>query len=505
MAKENANQKKKLINDMPHNLEAEQSLLGCLLLDARIQLEVASFLREEDFYSESHKLIFKGMYTLIKANQPIDLVTLSDVLDKNDTLNKVGGIAYLTELANVIPSSANYQKYLDIVRRDSLLRKIISGSMDVIDNCHQSIDKEQALAFAEKTIFDISETQDTSTMKTIGAVIPNVMQKFDELTKGTSKFHGLKTNYRDLDKMLTGLHKGNLIILAARPAFGKTSFAMNIVEQVALQGKTCAVFSLEMSAEELAQRMVCSCAGIDSKRAASGSMNRSDWIKVKQAVDKLSDAKIYIDDSAITTPAEILSKCRRIKTSAGGLDLVMIDYIQLMQGDGKRRDEGRQQEVADMSRSLKVMAKELQVPVLALSQLNRAIESRRGKPKLSDLRESGSIEQDADIVMFIHRPDKDGEENAIPNVAEIIVEKNRHGEQGSVSLLFKGSCTRFVTYDSPSPENNSVQSQEEPDVNGEQVDFSAENTNNDQMENNEESEQPLDLDAELYGKTYKKL
>ncbi len=451
MAKETGKTKRG-VGEMPHNLEAEQSLLGCLLLDTKIQVEVASFLRAEDFYSESHKIIFKAMNELIKSNQPVDLVTLSDILDKDDALNKVGGIQYITELANVIPSSANFQKYVDIVTRDSLLRRIIAGSLEIVDECHQSIDKNQALAFAEKTIFDISESEETSTMQPIGAIIPEVMKRLDELSKDSSSYHGIKTKFSGLDNLLNGLHKSDLVIVAARPAVGKTSFSMNIVENVALQGHTCAVFSLEMGREQLAQRMVCSVAEVSMEHALKGRMNKSEWVRIAKARELLSDAKIYIDDSAATTPQEILSKCRRLKRKVGGLDLVMIDYIQLMQTANKRRDDGRQQEVSEISRNLKIMAKELEVPVIALSQLNRAVETRKGRPKLADLRESGAIEQDADIVMFIHRPDRDATEKELnegtvkPNVAEIIIEKHRNGPTGIVQLFFKGECTKFVDY-----------------------------------------------------------
>ena len=437
------------IGDMPHNLEAEQALLGCLLLDTKIQVEVSAYIRKEDFYAESHKYIFSAMEQIIAENKPVDLVTLIDVLEKQGELEQVGGVEYITELTNVMPSSANYQRYLDIVKRDAMLRKLITGSAEIIENSRTSLDSDGALAYAEKKIFDISTEADTSEVAKISSVIPSVMTKLDELSKDKSSYHGIKTKFRGIDAITKGLHGSDLIILAARPAVGKTSFAMNIVENLALQGYSCAVFSLEMSKEQLAQRLIFSVAGVSMENALSGKMNKTEWMMVTRAKEMLSNTKIFIDDSAMITPQEVLSKCRRIKKKEG-LDFVMIDYIQLMNTVSKRRDENRQQEISDISRNLKILAKELNVPVLALSQLSRAVETRKGRPQLSDLRESGAIEQDADIVMFIHRPDKSATEKEIAenkvqqNVAEILIEKHRSGSTGMVKLYFKGECTKFL-------------------------------------------------------------
>ncbi len=435
------------VREMPHSLEAEQALLGCLLIDVKIQVEIAAFLVEDDFYAESHKYIFNAMLEIIKDNKPVDFVTLTDYLEKNAELERAGGITYITELTNVMPSAANYQRYLDIVKRDSMLRKLIKGSTEIIKECEGSMDSEAALAYAEKTVFDISNTADTSELVKISSVLPEVMNKFDELSKNKSNYHGIKTNFKGLDNLLNGLHGSDLMILAARPAMGKTSFAMNIVEAVATQGYTCAVFSLEMGKEQLSQRMMCSVAGVSMESALKGKMNKTEWLKIAKAREVLSNAKIYIDDSSLITAEQILSKCRRLKKKSG-LDFVMIDYIQLMSTSKKL--DSRQQEIQDISRNLKILAKELNVPVLALSQLSRAVETRKGRPQLSDLRESGAIEQDADIVMFIHRPDKVATEkelasgNVKQNVAEIIIEKHRNGPQGVVELYFKGECTKFL-------------------------------------------------------------
>ncbi len=449
---------KKFTGDLPHSIEAEQALLGCLLLDTKIQVEIASSLSEEDFFAESHKYIFNAMNELIKNNKPVDLVMLTDSLEKEGTLEQAGGIEYIAGLTDIMPSTANYYSYYDIVKRDSLLRRLILGSSEIIKECQGTTEMNEALAYAEKKIFDISETADNSEMVKIGMVIPQVINKFDELSKDKSAYRGIKTKFRDLDRILNGLHGRDLMILAARPAVGKTSFAMNIVENLALQGYTCAVFSLEMGKDQLVQRMICSVAGVNMGNALRGQMSRTEWLKVAKAREMLSNAKIYIDDSSMITPQEMLSKCRRLKRKTGALDFVMVDYIQLMNGSGKKNEENRQQEISNISRNLKIMAMELNVPVLALSQLSRAVETRKGRPQLSDLRESGAIEQDADIVMFIHRPDKNASEKELAegrikqNVAEIIIEKHRNGSQGTVELYFKGECTKFLNLNSDTGE-----------------------------------------------------
>lgn len=464
MAEKNKKLSGKIYGDMPHSTEAEQALLGCMLIDPVIQNEISGNIKPEHFYSESHKCIFSAMDEVIKENKSVDLVTLIDVLDKKGELEVAGGINYITDLTSIMPSSANYQKYLDIVLRDSMLRKLISGSAEIIENSKSSLDSKNALAYAEKTIYDISNTADTSEIVKINNIIPDVMTKFDELSKSTSSYHGIKTKFTGLDALLKGLHGSDLMIIAARPAVGKTSFAMNIVENVALQGKSCAVFSLEMSKEQLVQRMLCSIACVNMGNALTGKMNKTEWMHIARAKELLNNANIFIDDSAMITPEEVLSKCRRLKKKSG-LDLVMIDYIQLMSTKNSKKDENRQQEISEISRNLKILAKELNVPVLALSQLSRAVESRKGRPQLSDLRESGAIEQDADIVMFIHRPDKSATEKELSegkvqqNVAEIIVDKHRNGPTGLIKLYFKGEYTKFLNLNEQTsePEEESVE------------------------------------------------
>lgn len=451
---------KNVIRDMPHSYEAERSLLGCIMIDPKVQVELGGFLAEEDFFTESHKYIFAAMTELLRANKTIDIVTLTDLLEKQGNLRNAGDIGYITELTNVMPSSAQYRTYYDIVKRDAMLRKLIAGSAEIIEECRKSTDEKNSLAVAEKIIYDVSDTADTSEVYKISSVLPAVMTRLDELTKDKSKFHGIKTGYFGLDRILNGFHGSDLMILAARPAVGKTSLAMNIVENIALKGYSCAVFSLEMSKEQLVQRMLCSVAGVNMENMVKGKMQKSEWLKVAKAREMLNNASIYIDESSMISPEEILSKCRRIKRKFG-LDFVMIDYIQLMESKG-RKEDNRQQEISTISRKLKILAKEINVPVLALSQLSRAVESEKRRPQLSDLRESGAIEQDADIVMFIHRPDmgKSAEKDLAAgkvqkNVAEIIIAKHRNGATGLVKLYFKGECTKFlnINEDTGEPES----------------------------------------------------
>jgi replicative DNA helicase len=443
------------VNTMPYNRDAEMALLGCFLIDNEIAVELVEKLHEDDFYQESHKFVIRAMQDVFNARQPIDIVTVSDRLDSEGNLEKAGGIVYLTELASITPSAANYQSYYDIVTRDSMNRKLIRASRKIIETSMSAVDGQEAVAFAEKTIYDISKQTEKSALLSLneGDIIGEVLHKFERLQADPNSFKGIPTGYKRLDKMTHGLQPGALIVLAARPGMGKTSLAMNLVEHAALRaGKTCAVFSLEMPRSEIVQRLICSYAQVSMQKALDGALGAKEWKKLMLAGDQLKKSKIFIDDSSRVTPAEILSKCRRLKTTAGGLDMIMIDYIQLMgSGDSKLAGaENRQQEIASITRDLKIMAKELEVPVIALSQLRR-IQSK--EPQLSDLRESGAIEQDADIVMFISRPEAiaTAEEiesgKIVKGAAELILAKHRGGEQGRVALKFIGECTKFVDVD----------------------------------------------------------
>ncbi len=466
---------------MPYNRDAEMALLGCMLIDSEIASEVIDKLHEADFYQEAHKYILQAMKSAFAARKPIDLVTVSDALESEGSLEKAGGIMYLTELTQLTPSAANYKSYMEIVGRDSMNRKLIRASRKIIETSMKSGDEKEALAFAEKSIYDISRQSERSALlgMTEGDIIGEVLHKFEMLQADPDSFRGIPTGFKRLDRMTHGLQPGALIVLAARPGMGKTSLAMNLVENAALHsGKVCAVFSLEMPRSEIIQRLICSYANVSMQKALSGELSAKEWKKLMLAGDQLKKSKIFIDDSSRVTPAEILSKCRRLRSTAGSLDLVMIDYIQLMSSGDKKFEgsDNRTQEVADITRNLKIMAKELSVPVIALSQLRR-IQSK--EPQLSDLRESGAIEQDADIVMFINRPEAIATKEEIEagkivkGAAELILAKHRAGEQGRVSLKFIGECTKFVDVDDQNREDEPPQYGTTPRVEEEDEEYEA--------------------------------
>lgn len=445
-------------NQMPHNLEAEAALLGCIIIDGDIQSELLETLKEDDFYQESDRLVFEAMKKVYGARKPVDVVTLTDMLERDGTLERAGGLQRITELAEVTPSAANYKQYFEIVRRDAIRRSLIRAAKGIIEVSTEGTEARDAIAYAEKQVYDISKQEDNSQLAGLadGEVIRQVLGKFEDIQSDPNAFRGLETGFKHLDRITNGLQKSDLIVIAARPGMGKTSLAMNIVENVCLnKGKTAAVFSLEMPRSQIVQRLLCAHADVSMEKALSGKLAQKEWKNLMIASDKLQRSKLYIDDSSRVTPAEILSKCRRLSASVGSLDLVMIDYIQLMGGapgssKGGGSFENRQQEIASITRDLKIMAKELDVPVIALSQLRR-IQTK--EPQLSDLRESGAIEQDADIVMFINRPDvtATAEELAkktiVKGAAELILAKHRNGSLGRIQLRFIGESTKFVDVD----------------------------------------------------------
>lgn len=452
-------------NEIPNNLEAEQALLGCMLIDNDILPDVLEKLSEEDFYQPSHKVILSAIKIIFNEHKPLDLVTLADKLDTEGNLSKAGGLTYLTELTQVTPSSANYYHYFEIVRRDSVNRKLIHAAQEIIKFSRTSADNVKSVQYAEELVYDVSRNNDSSSMKDIrvSGVIDAVMAKFDKLDKDKDSYRGIQTGFIRLDKLTNGLQKSDLIVIAARPGMGKTSIAMNIVENAAMNNdKVCAVFSLEMPEIQIVQRLMCGYANVSmaDALAGGGKLTSKDWKNLNRAANKLKKSRIYIDDSSRVTPAEILSKCRRIKSKNNGqLDLVMIDYIQLMSSGKENSEQNRTQEVADITRDLKIMAKELDVPVIALSQLRRM---QTKEPQLSDLRESGAIEQDADIVMFINRPDvgmsedEQKKNNIVKGMADLIIAKHRNGGLDRIKLRFKGELTKFVN---PEPNDNIVEPQ----------------------------------------------
>ena len=438
-------------NVLPNNLEAEQSVLGCMLIDNDVLSELADKLTDRDFYQESHQMIMSAILQVFNQRKPADIVTLSDCLEKEGNLEKVGGIDYITELMQKVPSAANYKYYFNIVKRDSTNRELIRPSRNIIENSMNSADATKSVQYAEKLIYDISKKGDTFTMDDIreSNMVGDVIDRFQMIAADKDVLRGIPTGFPFLNKITNGFQRSDLIVIAARPGSGKTSLAMNIVEAAAFQGNVCAVFSLEMPKIQIVQRLLCASAKVSMSDALSGKLTPNDWKALIKTGEDLKKLSIIIDDSSRVTPAEILSKCRRIKSKNGGrLDLVMIDYIQLM-SSGSRQEENRTREIAHITGDLKIMAKELGVPVIALSQLRRMV----GEPQLSDLRESGAIEQDADMVIFINRPDmtatpEEIEKNKIVRgMADLIIAKHRNGETGRTKLRFKGEYTKFVTPD----------------------------------------------------------
>ena len=437
---------------LPNSLEAEQALLGCILLDVEAQNDILRKVEVADFYSESHKNIYDSMFRIFEKSIPVDFVTLTNQLEIDKKLDAVGGIDYITYLTNVVPSAANFEHYLDIVKNCSVRRHLISEAQDIIKNSFDAPDGQQAMQFAEKKIFDLSQKDTSSELELVGkpgGTLTNVLKQLSELAENKGKKRGIPTGYKDFDEITNGLQKSDLILLAARPGVGKTSFEMNIAEYAAInEGKKVAIFDLEMSREQLMQRALSSVGKVNLGKVLKGTMDSDEWKRVWTAEKKLAQSAIYVDDSSMVTPFDIISKCRKLKMT-DGLDLVVIDYLQLMtMGKGTR--ESRTQEVSDLTRTLKIAARELNVPIILLSQLSRAVELREDhRPVLSDLRESGSIEQDADIVLFLYNPEKynDVTTDDEPGTVYLLIAKHRSGSTGEVKLRWVGEYTTYFNID----------------------------------------------------------
>lgn len=437
---------------MPHSDEAEISVLGCILINANVQHDIFSRLKPTDFYADVHRTIYEEMLVLYREQKAIDFVTLVDALERKELLDSVGGISYITSVSNSMPSVVNYKDYVELVERDSILRQVIDVCQKVAEQCYSGTEAESVLQFAEKSIYDVSQRKTTSNLVHISEVLPAVVDRFDKIARDKNAFLGIKTGFYALDRLTNGLQNSDLILLAARPSVGKTAFAMNIIQHVAsVEKKKCAVFSLEMGKEQLAQRSLCSLAKVSMAKAMKGEMSSDEWKAIWASKNLLQSSDIYIDDSSMNTPIDVLGKCRRLKREKG-LDLVMIDYLQLM-SSGKN-NESRQNEVSEMSRLLKVMARELNIPVIVLSQLSRAVDKRPDhRPILSDLRESGAIEQDADIVMFLHKPFMYNDtqvSEAEKTIAELIVAKHRNGALDTIKLKWVGENATFRNMDKDS-------------------------------------------------------
>lgn len=428
----------------PHSVESEQSILGSIILDKDAIITVAETILPGDFYKEAHKIIYESMLKLNNNNEPIDLITLIEELRKEGHLDSVGGISYLTSLSTIVPTTSNVKYYANIVKEKSVMRQLIKASNEIINLGYDgSVDVEDILNTAEKKIFDISQEKASDDFQPINLVLQDTYDMIEKLYSDKTEVTGITTGFKDLNKKINGLQRTDLILVAARPAMGKTAFSLNLVQNAALKGDaSVAVFSLEMSKEQLVQRMLSAQSNVELSKIKTGTLGEADWPRIIDAMAVLSEAKIHIDDTPGIKISEIRSKCRKLKIEKG-LDFILIDYLQLMEGDGK--NENRQQEIAKISRSLKILAKELDCPVVALSQLSRSPELRKDhRPILSDLRESGSIEQDADIVMFLYRDEYYHDDSEKKNIGEIIVAKNRHGETGTVELVWFGQVQKFA-------------------------------------------------------------
>ena len=429
----------------PQNIEAEQAVLGAMLIEKEAISKVAEFVKGADFYREAHRIIFDVMLELFNKNEAVDLVTVIELLRKNDQLEKVGGIAYVTSLANSVPTAANVTYHGKIVEEKALLRQLINSATEIAGMGYEDSEEvADILDKAEKKILEVSERKINGDFTPIKKIVLDTFSKIEQLYDSKGGITGLSTGFKDLDKLTSGLQPSDLILIAARPSMGKTAFTLNIASHVGIrEKKAVAFFSLEMSKEQLVQRMICSEAPIDSQRLRVGDLEDRDWTKLIGAADKLTSSPIFIDDTPGITVMEMRSKARRLKIEHD-LQLIIIDYLQLMQGSGSKGSDNRQQEISEISRSLKALARELNVPVIALSQLSRSVESRQvKKPMLSDLRESGSLEQDADIVAFLYREDYYDPDTENKNITDIIIAKHRNGPVDTVQLFFHKHFTKF--------------------------------------------------------------
>ena len=438
----------------PQNIEAEQSVLGAMLIEKEAIPKVMEILRDTDFYREAHRVIFNAMLELYNKNEAVDMITVTEILKRDNKLEDVGGIAYVTSLANTVPTAANVTYHASIIEEKSILRQLVSVSTQIASMGYEANDDvKNIIDSAESKILEISNRKKTADFTPINEIVLDSFKSIEALMGNKNGLTGLPTGFEDLDNLTSGLHGSDFIILAARPSMGKTAFALNVVQNVAIRAakkvggapKTVAFFSLEMSKEPLVQRMLCAEANIDSQRLRIGELRDEDWAMLINTADTLSSANIYIDDTAGITAMDMRSRARRLKAEHG-LDLIVVDYLQLMQGSGKKNNSGdRQQEVSEISRSLKALARELDVPVIALSQVSRSVEARQVKrPMLSDLRESGSLEQDADIVAFLYREDYYNPETENKNITELIIAKHRNGPVDTVNLFFHKQYTKFV-------------------------------------------------------------
>ena len=427
----------------PHSIEAEQSVLGSMIMDHAV-IVASEILITSDFYRPDHAQIFGAIMELYTTGNPVDLITIQDKLVQNGVLEQVGGLTYLVELANSVPTSAHIKQYAKIVQEKSTLRKLIKASNDISAKSYEGDEPlDNIMNFAEKSIFDVLQNKKTEDFTGIDEIILTSIEKIEEAHKNKGGITGIETGFIDLDQRTAGLQPSDLILVAARPSMGKTAFSLNIIQTAGIKNKkSVAVFSLEMSKDQLVSRMLCAEAMVDSQKARTGMLEKDDWDRIAQSIPNITNSRIFIDDTPGINVMDMRAKCRRLKMEKG-LDLIMIDYLQLMSGVGD--GSSRQQEISDISRSLKALAREMNAPVIALSQLSRACEQRQDhRPMLSDLRESGAIEQDADVVMFLYRDEYYHPDTEKKNVGEVIIAKQRNGPTGTVELIWLGQYTKFA-------------------------------------------------------------
>ena len=428
----------------PNSIEAEQSVLGAMIIDKEAINSALEIIKPEDFYKEANREIFETMIVLFNKNEPVDLITLSEELKRRGTLDNIGGVTYLANLSSSIATTANIKYYCEIVQEKSILRRLIKSSDDIMGKAFEDTEEVSAIIeLAERNIFDITQGSHREGFSPISEVLLNSFAQIEERAANKGRLTGLETGFIDLDNKLSGLQKSDLILLAARPSMGKTALGINIATHSALKSNAkVAIFSLEMSKEQLVQRVISATSHVDLQKIISGNLGDDEWMKVVDSMGPLSQMNIFIDDTAGISLMEMKAKCRRLKIEKG-LDLVLVDYLQLMQLEG--RQESRQQEISAISRGLKALAKEMECPVVALSQLSRAPELRSDhRPILSDLRESGAIEQDADVVLFLYRDEYYNKETELKNIGELIIAKHRNGPTGSIELVWKGEYTKFL-------------------------------------------------------------
>ena len=431
---------------LPHSVEAEQSVIGSMLMDREAIIAASEIITADDFYQHQYGVMFEAMVELFNENRPVDLITLQNRLKEKDVPPEVSSLDFVRDIITTVPTSANVKSYANIVREKAVLRRLIKVNEDIANTCYAGKEPlETILATTEKTVFDLLQSRNSGDFVPIRQVAMNVLEKIEEASKNQGTVTGIPTGFIDLDYKTSGLQPSDFILIAARPSMGKTAFVLNLVDHIAAKKSLpCMVFSLEMSKEQLVNRMLAMESNVDSQKLRTGTLSDSDWDAVVEGIGVIGNSKLIIDDTPGISIMELRSRCRKMKLEYG-LSVVIIDYLQLMSGSGKGGGDNRQQEISEISRSLKALARELSAPVIALSQLSRACETRQDhRPMLSDLRESGAIEQDADVVMFLYRDDYYNKDTDMPNIAEVIIAKQRNGPIGTVNLVWRPEFTKFA-------------------------------------------------------------